>query len=175
MLKSDIIYKIYHNILQKGEYKNERRIGHGVLTSEIDGWSIEGTWSQYTPPPKEEEVPSGGFGFFKKLASQAKELVVPKDLYYEITTSDGLKAIYKRKDHTFSGSTRLIWPDGKIYVGEVDNNLPHGEGEVLINEKLTFKGKWIDGKYLGEKTIQDLEIESTEATLLEKLNNDEKK
>ncbi len=144
------------------------------MTSEIDGWSIEGTWSEYIKP-KEEEAQSGGFGFFKKLASQAKELVLPKDVYYEITTSNGLKAIYTRKNHTFSGSTRLNWPDGKMYVGEVDNNLPHGHGELQINEKVTFKGAWIEGKYLGEKTIQDLEIESTEATLVEKLNIEEKK
>ena len=49
-------------------------------------------------------------------------------------------------------------------IGEVDmiiTSLMDKENSKL-NEKGPLKGAWIEGKYLGEKTIQDLEIESTE-------------
>jgi hypothetical protein len=45
-------------------------------------------------------------------------------------------------------------PDGSLYIGEMQNNVPHGKGKVEYKQpdewnRLSYDGDWVDGKRQG--------------------------
>jgi hypothetical protein len=59
-----------------------------------------------------------------------------------------------------SGKGRVHMPNGGVYVGAVENSLPNGIGNMLLN-KFLVKGKFIDGKPTGRMVVSNLEDDSS--------------
>lgn len=44
----------------------------------------------------------------------------------------------------------FIWDTGDIYVGEVEQNKPKGEGLLIKREEYLLMGRWTEGKLDGD-------------------------
>jgi hypothetical protein len=45
-----------------------------------------------------------------------------------------------------------LLPNKRIYVGDIQNNVPHGYGEATYPNKCSYKGYWINGERCGKGT-----------------------
>jgi len=59
-----------------------------------------------------------------------------------------------------SGKGRVHMPNGGVYIGAVENSLPNGLGNMLLN-KYMVKGKFIDGKPTGRMVVTNLDDDSS--------------
>lgn len=51
------------------------------------------------------------------------------------------------------GLTRLVYPSGKRYEGEFQNDQPHGHGKLYGSKAEAIEGIWRQGRFL--KRIDD--------------------
>ena len=62
---------------------------------------------------------------------------------------------YTQIEQSASDKTRIDYPNGNYYIGEVENNLPHGYGIMYFSFGLRFEGFWKEGKEHGKGTLID--------------------
>ena len=44
------------------------------------------------------------------------------------------------------GKGHMIYPDGKEYIGDFDNDLRHGQGLYKFGDEREYEGGWFKGK-----------------------------
>ena len=60
------------------------------------------------------------------------------------------KDMRKKRNNGKYINGRYIWEDGKYYIGEFKNNLPHGRGKKFyMNENNLYEGDFINGQFEG--------------------------
>lgn len=47
------------------------------------------------------------------------------------------------------GKGHLIWPDGKQYIGEFEEDKRHGKGKFTWKDGREYDGGWVKGKQSG--------------------------
>jgi hypothetical protein len=47
--------------------------------------------------------------------------------------------------------TKLRYPDGRVYTGEIRDGKPHGYGTMVYPNGNTMTGNWADGAYFGRR------------------------
>ena len=47
------------------------------------------------------------------------------------------------------GHGHLIWPDGKQYIGEFEEDQRHGQGKFYWSDGREYEGSWVVGKQSG--------------------------
>ena len=110
------------------------------------------------PPPREDilsfQVPCGG---------SIEEATIRTDQAHLLRTLEG-PGIYKFVNGTvyegsfvnseICGYGRLTWPNGDIYLGEVDGGLRHGHGIFLTHDRTArYEGDWLRGQRHGQGVV----------------------
>ncbi len=132
----------------KGEIKNGKMDGLGVLTYPYGEKSVVGEWKNgkewNTKHTNKDGILIGKFENGEYIWGV---------LYEGIRYSDGLG--YGWYEEKLKGKNQL-WG---IYRGDIKNRLPNGGGKIYffgMFEKDTFEGSWKDGKYIrGTYTYSD--------------------
>ena len=58
--------------------------------------------------------------------------------------------IIKKRNNGKYENGKYIWDDGKYYLGQFKNNLPHGKGiKYYLNGNILYEGDFINGKFEG--------------------------
>lgn len=59
----------------------------------------------------------------------------------------------------FTGKASFTFPDGKMYEGDFENDLPNGEGRMTFPNGDTYDGHWKDGKMEGHGMYRFYDID----------------
>ncbi|MDY6918985.1 MAG: hypothetical protein SV765_02095 [Pseudomonadota bacterium] len=59
----------------------------------------------------------------------------------------------------FTGTT-LLSTDNSVYVGEMRNGKPHGQGTWYLRDKMVLTGNWNNGELQGKGTVISIETNS---------------
>ncbi|OMJ73933.1 hypothetical protein SteCoe_27277 [Stentor coeruleus] len=93
-------------------------------------------------------------------------------------TLDDWKKIGEWKDNLMNGKGKIIWNDGRIYEGDIVNNIIHGYGVFIWPDKRKYEGYWIngkkDGKGLYTTTLGLRETECKEGKMIKFISVDNK-
>ena len=139
--KGELITEKYH---YKGDFKNDKLHGYGIIDFLIEGQTYEGNF---------ENNEINGKGVYKwkngdiyegdmkngKMNGNGKYIYFDGKIY-EGQYINGIK----------EGKGKLLYPDGKCFEGDFKNGYPHGEGLYTKNGN-TRKVLFNQGKYI--KTI----------------------
>ncbi|XP_046991299.1 alsin [Schistocerca americana] len=111
----------------------------------------EETLTLYTPSPHDKtEWLQALQNSIKKVLQKSHSHTPPsvRSATYTFTKTSTLKdAKYSGRwcSGKMQGSGKLVWPDGKTYVGQFQNNLQHGFGKLDIPAVSNYEGEWKDG------------------------------
>jgi hypothetical protein len=45
-----------------------------------------------------------------------------------------------------SGTSVRVWASGKLYYGQIENQVPHGSGKLIWPDGKYYEGEWSQGK-----------------------------
>ena len=63
---------------------------------------------------------------------------------YSINNSNNKKGYWK--SNMANGKGRLIYPDGDVYEGQMNNDKAHGKGVYNHSDGSRYEGDWIEDK-----------------------------
>ena len=136
--KENGIIKYDNGEYYKGEEKNGKRQGKGILYNKNGGIKYEGEWNNDYPDGNGKCLEEQGnyyIGEFKKGIKHGKGKYYDKsgNLIYEGDFADGKK----------EGTGKLINKDGSYYEGDFKNDCKHGKGKLFnINGCIIYDGEF---------------------------------
>lgn len=124
-------------IYYKGEYRDDRRHGQGVL--EVDGGRYEGEWRTGSRHGFGTATWSSGNRYEGEWHDNSKHG------FGTFTWANGERYEGKWRDDSRYGFGILTWPDGNRYEGEWRDDRANGYGIVTSPDGRRHKGEWRDG------------------------------
>ena len=143
----------------KGEIKNGKMDGLGVLTYPYGGKSVVGEWKNgkewNTKHTNKDGKLIGGYKKGKLVVERKPRQFKPCKV--SITLHDGklFEGNFEdeKLDEQINGKGTLTYPSGRNYNGEWENGVFHGQGTYTSPDVSTYVGEWKDGKRDGQGTL----------------------